>query len=79
MAISSSKNTSILSQIDLNILFEEFESDQIHFAVLFGSFATDFNHKGSDVDIAIFAGKNKQECFQLQIKYASKFEKLSDK
>lgn len=79
MAISSSENISIFSQKDLDVLFKEFESDQIHFAVLFGSFATDSNHEGSDVDIAIFAGKNKHECFKLQLKYASKVEKLSDK
>lgn len=68
-----------LSNVSLETLIEEFIKDEIHFAVLFGSFAKGLDQKNSDIDIALFAGKTKQECFKLQLNYASKFEIIDNK
>jgi predicted nucleotidyltransferase len=73
------KNKFDLLQVSFDSFINELERDEILFAIIFGSFARDSDHDNSDIDIAIFSGRDKQQNFKLQMKYASKFEKLSNK
>lgn len=79
MALADFEKKIPLSNVSLETLIKEFIKDEIHFAVLYGSFARGLNQRHSDIDIALFSGKTKQECFKLQLKYASKFEIIDNK